>query len=44
MRIAILPTDRYEAKLKVTEKLKDEDGERIIEEDIEHASVSFVVK
>lgn len=41
--VSKLEEGRYTAVLKVTTKIIDEDAERIIEEDVEHASVSFVV-
>jgi hypothetical protein len=47
--VAIIPIGklqkgRYQAKLRVTTISKDEDRDSIIGEDIEHASISFVVK
>jgi hypothetical protein len=46
---AIIPIGKlsrgsYEARLKVTKILKSEKGDKIIQEDEEHASTSFVVE
>lgn len=42
--IGKLQKGKYKARLKVTTILKDEDGERTLEVDNEHASISFVVE
>ncbi|MFQ6136937.1 MAG: protease complex subunit PrcB family protein [Candidatus Hydrothermarchaeales archaeon] len=42
--IGELPKGNYEAKLKVTSIVKEEGGDKILEENKEHASVAFAVK
>lgn len=42
--IGKLPKNSYEARLKVTRIVKSEEGDKIIEEDKEHASITFTVK
>lgn len=42
--IGKLPKKSYEAKLKVTRIVKSEEEDKIIEEDKEHASITFTVK
>jgi hypothetical protein len=42
--IGKLPKGNYEAKLKVTSIVKEEGGDRIIEENKEHASIAFAVE
>ncbi len=42
--IGKLPKNSYEARLKVTRIVKSEEGDKIIEEDKEHASITVTVK